>query len=133
MTEPLALIVEDDYDISLMFARALRFVGYETQVLRTGDAALAWLLSTSFVPFLVILDLQLPGVSGDVILRNIRSADHLRDVRVVIATAFPAIAEELRQIADWVLIKPVGYDQLKNLARHFLEESERETSGSAVA
>ena len=123
---PLALVIEDDYDISIIFAKALRAAGYETQVIRSGDTALTWLSSTT--PDLVILDLQLPRTSGMEILHHIRADPRLTQTRVIIATAYPRLAETLRGEADWILIKPVNFGQLHSLAMRFNPNVSPDTS-----
>ena len=117
MDKPIALVVEDEYDISLIFARALQSAGYETEIVRSGDTALTWLRAAT--PNLVILDLQLPRVPGTQILHYIRTDPRLADIRVIVATAQPNIAAALQDRADWVLIKPVNFGQLRDLAKRF--------------
>jgi DNA-binding response OmpR family regulator len=117
MDKPIALVVEDEYDISLIFARALQSAGYETEIVRSGDTALTWLRAAT--PNLVILDLQLPRVPGTQILHYIRTDPRLADIRVIVATAHPNIAAALQDRADWVLIKPVNFGQLRDLAKRF--------------
>ena len=117
MGKPIALVIEDEYDISIIFARALRQAGYETSIVRSGDTALAWL--SAEVPDLVILDLNLPRLPGTEILKYIREAPRLADVRVIVATAFPRLAETLRGEVDWTLVKPVNFGQLRSLAQRF--------------
>ncbi|MBN1979173.1 MAG: response regulator [Anaerolineae bacterium] len=117
MDKPIALVVEDEYDISLIFARALQSAGYETEIVRSGDTALTWLRAAT--PNLVILDLQLPRVPGTQILHYIRSDPRLTDIRVIVATAHPNIAAALQDRADWILIKPVNFGQLRDLAKRF--------------
>ena len=117
MDKPIALVVEDEYDISLIFARALQSAGYETEIVRSGDTALTWLRAAT--PNLVILDLQLPRVPGTQILHYIRTDPRLADIRVIVATAHPNIAAALQDRADWILIKPVNFGQLRDLAKRF--------------
>ena len=62
MDNPLAFIVEDDEDASVIFASALQEAGFECEIIRAGDKALTWLAET--VPAVIVLDLELPGVSG---------------------------------------------------------------------
>ena len=117
MSKPRALVVEDEYDISLIFARALQSAGYETEIIRSGDTALTWLAVE--VPDLVILDLQLPRVPGTKLFECIRADPRFEKTHVIIATAYIHLAETLRDQADWVLIKPVNFGQLRNLAERF--------------
>jgi CheY-like chemotaxis protein len=67
----------------------------------------------------VILDLQLPRVPGTQILHYIRTDPRLAEIRVIVATAHPNIAAALQDRADWVLIKPVNFGQLRDLAKRF--------------
>jgi DNA-binding response OmpR family regulator len=117
MDKPIALVVEDEYDISLIFAKALQAAGYEAEIIRAGDTALTWLRAET--PALVILDLQLPRVPGTDILRFIRAEPRLAKTRVIVATAYSNLAANLQDKADWVLIKPVNFGQLRDLAARF--------------
>jgi DNA-binding response OmpR family regulator len=113
--QPLALIIEDDEKLSIIFTEALRQAGFDTQVLHDGEEALAKLLACQ--PVVVILDLHLPHVSGDEILTAIRQTDSLAQTRVIITTADATLAETLRPQSDLVLIKPISYLQLRDVAK----------------
>lgn len=114
MSDLFALIVEDDNDLAIIFAMALQEAGFETQIVRAGDTALMWLSSST--PDIVVLDLHLPRVSGDNILKQIRADARLANTKVIIATADPRMAEALEDKADLVLLKPIGFSQLRDLA-----------------
>ena len=109
-----ALIVEDEIDLAIIFSKALQEAGFETQIVRAGDTALMWLNSTQ--PQIVILDLHLPRVSGEDILKQIRADDRLTETKVIICTADPRLGELLQDQADLVLLKPIGFSQLRDLA-----------------
>jgi CheY-like chemotaxis protein len=110
----LAFVIEDDPDLSVIFAAALQSVGFETEIIADGGKALARLAEQA--PSLVILDLHLPHLSGVNALRQIHSDRQLLNTRVVVCTADAAMADELRDQADLVLLKPVTYSQLRDLA-----------------
>jgi CheY-like chemotaxis protein len=115
MTEnPLALIIEDDPEQIEIFSQALLLANYEVEFCADGKDALDHLNQT--FPFLVVLDLNLPHVTGDKILTQIRNDPRLVKTRVILATANPRQAEELRDQSDLVLIKPISFTQLKSLA-----------------
>ena len=63
-----------------------------------------------------MLDLYLPHASGDDILHLIRSEARLAQTRVIVATADPLMADSLQAEADLVLIKPISFSQLRDLA-----------------
>ena len=114
MDKPLALIVEDEYDISVVFAKAVELAGYETEIVCAGDTAMTWL--SSAVPDLVVLDMNLPKVMGTDILKYIRSEPQLARVFVIVATAYQHLAESVHEQADRVISKPIGFRQLIDVA-----------------
>jgi DNA-binding response OmpR family regulator len=110
----LALIIEDDYDASRIFAEALQAAGFEAEIIRSGDTALALLAVTT--PDVVVLDLHLPHAAGTDVLHQIHADLRLAETRVIVATADPRLAETLQDEADLVLIKPISFSQLRDLA-----------------
>jgi len=114
MANPRALVVEDDKDISELYGRVLESLGFETEIIRSGEAASARL--TVVVPAVVLLDLLLPPhVSGSDILHQIRADKRMTGTRVVVITGHPELAEAIRDEADVVLNKPVDVEQLSDL------------------
>ena len=75
-----ALIIEDDEDLANIFAEALRGVGFEVEHLPDGRSALDR-LQTGTPPFLILLDMHIPQISGDRILQQIRADARLAAVR----------------------------------------------------
>ncbi|NDJ61659.1 MAG: response regulator [Chloroflexi bacterium] len=115
----LALVIEDDYDAALIFAKALQVVGFQTEEIHNGSHALARLAETT--PNMIILDLHLPEVNGMSIIQSIRSDERLADILVIIASADPRMADLVQQEADLVLIKPTTFSQVRDLARRLVE------------
>jgi DNA-binding response OmpR family regulator len=111
---PLALIIEDDQDLSFIFAEALRTAGFDAEIIRDGQTAMSRLAHSR--PEVVVLDLHLPHVAGTDILKCIRETAHLKNVRVVVATADARLAEQTDRQADFVLIKPISFSLLRDLA-----------------
>jgi len=114
MTNPLALIVEDDPHQAELFTMALQAAEFETETIMDGIAALSRL--TEIVPAVVVLDLHLPGVAGDKILHRIRADERLAETRVMLATADGEMAKSLRGESNLVLLKPISPSQLRALA-----------------
>ena len=114
MSEPLGLVIEDDEDLSVIFSEALQAAGFKTEIIKSGDKALERL--GEVVPQVVVLDLHLPRVAGMDILHRIRADKRLNNTRVIVATAHPRMAESLRDEADLVLLKPISFSQLRDLA-----------------
>ncbi|MDH5507901.1 MAG: response regulator [Anaerolineae bacterium] len=114
----IALIIEDDPDLSMIFTTALQDAGFETESIADGKTALVRL--DERLPDVVVLDLQLPHVPGTKILQQIRSDSRLAQVKVIVATANPQLAGTVGELADLVLIKPISYSQLRDLAGRIL-------------
>jgi len=122
MSGKFALVIEDDRDEALLFAKAVETTAFEVEIVYSGDTALARLATVT--PDLVVLDLHIPRTTGIEVLRHIRGDARLQETHVIVVTGDPQTAESIRDEADLVLIKPVGFDQLRNLA-------ERVTSAAA--
>jgi DNA-binding response OmpR family regulator len=117
--KPLALIIEDDDDLSEIFSMTLRSGGFETEIVRDGQLALDRL--TGIPPALVVLDLHLPHVTGATIFQQIRVNERFSKTAVIVTTADARLADDMRGKADLVLLKPVSVDQLRDLAKRLLQ------------
>jgi len=109
-----ALIVEDEDDLVTIFTEALEMAGFHTEAIQDGGKAVQRL--TEIVPDLVILDLHLPTVAGKDILKHIRADARLANTKVILATADAATAEMIEDQADMVLLKPISFKQLRDMA-----------------
>jgi len=72
------------------------------------------------VPDLVLLDINLPVVSGETILQAIRADTRLSATRVILTTGEAHRAKALQPRADLVLVKPVSANQLADLATRLM-------------
>jgi len=113
MTKPIAFIIEDDPQLSQIFTLTLSEL-FEIEAITDGTQALARLANV--VPKLIVLDINLPGASGAQILHSVRADPRFDLTRVILATANPRQADELRDKADIVLLKPVSIVQLRDFA-----------------
>jgi diguanylate cyclase (GGDEF)-like protein len=111
--KPSALIVEDDRDIVALFRHVLDLAGYRTEIVMHGKLAVEHLATCK--PDIVLLDLNLPGVSGGEILAMMRADERLKRVPVVVITAHAHLIEQLPVPPELVLIKPVNIEQMSNV------------------
>jgi len=119
--KPLGYIVEDYVDTINIFSWALEMAGYDVEVAK--DGAIAQQRLAEIVPDLIILDLHMPNVPGDLLLKQIRSDERLTKARVFLATADANMASQLRDQAELVLLKPISVLQLRDLAERFRPNS----------
>ena len=111
----LALIIEDDEDLSDIFAEALRGIGYQVEQITDGRSA-AERLKQDAVPFIVLLDMHLPHISGgDLLTEIIKQDERYNDTTVIITTADARMGDLYRDQVDFVLVKPISFVQLRDL------------------
>ena len=80
------LIVEDNELNMKLFHDLLDAHGYETLQTRNGVEALQ--LAREHHPDLILMDIQLPEVSGLEVTKWLKEDDHLREIPVIAVTAF---------------------------------------------
>ena len=108
------LIVEDDNDINCMLKELLEGQGYETVQAFSGTEALLYLEKR--VPDGVILDLMLPGMAGEELLKHIKEKSP--DTAVVVSSAKEDVQVRISLLkagADDYVVKP--FDTQELLAR----------------
>jgi two-component system alkaline phosphatase synthesis response regulator PhoP len=111
------MVIEDNADQNLVFTMALNKAGYATESIYNGTDAQQRLKEV--IPHVVVLDLHMPDIDGNIILTQIRNDRRLSKVNVILATADAAFADALEPEADLVLLKPVSFSQLSELANRF--------------
>lgn len=77
-------IIEDEMSICEMYKIKLSIAGYEVRSARNGQEGLV--LTESFKPHLILLDLRMPVMSGDEMLKELRQTDWGANIRVIILT-----------------------------------------------
>lgn len=119
------LIVEDDIDLCGTYQDALEAAGHTVRVISTGTEAVDCLIYRRFVPEVVILDLQLPGNSGIMILGIIRGMPRLHRTKVIIASGHTDAGQwaVTQWGADLFLEKPVPLDLLKRSIDEFISRA----------
>ena len=104
------LIVEDDVNINNLLKEALSQKGYTCGQAFSGTEAALWLEKESWM--LVLLDLMLPGMTGEEVLQLIRRQG---DTPVIVLTAKDAMEEKLDLLtsgADDYITKPFDINEV---------------------
>jgi CheY-like chemotaxis protein len=91
-------LIDDDQDHVTIIRRAIRELDDATDVKTLGDGelALAWLRSTEQLPDLILLDINMPGLSGFDVLTTLKSDARLKRVPVVMLTSSDLTADVAR-------------------------------------
>jgi two-component system phosphate regulon response regulator PhoB len=112
-TRGLVLIVDDERDLRTLVDFNLRQAGWRTAHAESGAEALS--RTRSLKPTVVILDLNLPDVSGLDVCRLIRADAETQDVPILMLTARGAEADRVQGLelgADDYLAKPFSLREL---------------------
>jgi len=115
------LLVEDNPLNMKLLRDVLEAHGYETIATGEGGAALA--LACEHQPDLILMDLQLPDISGFDAVRQLKDHVLTRTIPVVAVTAFAMIGDERKALTcgcDAYLAKPILLRDFLNLVEKFI-------------
>jgi len=117
------LIADDDAGIRALVHRVLTADGYEMLEARNGEETIDRMLHAQ--PDLVLLDLQMPAMSGWDVLTTRMTHETLRKVAVIVISARrgPDVARALASGAYALLSKPFEIQALKYIVRNCLAET----------
>ncbi|MEW6211876.1 MAG: response regulator transcription factor [Acidobacteriota bacterium] len=107
------IIVEDDEDIADSIRYNLEREGFRVRIATTGEQAIKLILDRP--PDIVLLDLNLPGMSGLEICRRLRAETSTARVPIVILTARADESDKVLGLelgADDYITKPFGMREL---------------------
>ena len=130
------ILIEDDIEIRRLVADALAAEGHDVETAATAMTGLE--LGIRNTPDLVIMDLGLPDLDGNELLRMIRAISSVPVMVITARGADEAVVRTLDAGADDYLIKPFSVAQLLARSRALLrrgglaEEASRITVGGLV-
>ena len=132
LSQETILMVEDDPDDALLIQRALQKAGlrHPVKIVRDGDQAIAYLSGQGDyadrerypLPFLVLLDLRMPGTDGFDVLQWARQEPALKRLLIVVLTSSNVQSDVDRAYelgANSYLVKPVDFEEMVNMLKRF--------------
>ncbi len=127
MDGDLILIVEDQPLNRKLVRDVLQAKGYRTIEAETGEEGIS--AARDQLPALVLMDIQLPGISGIEALQRLREDPVTRTIPVIAVTA-SAMQQNQREILaagfDGYLPKPININDFLEAVRAKLDESVRD-------
>ena len=143
--KPYILIIEDDPDIAESIRYNLeRESAFTAQIALTGEEGLAFALSkpskrttdhAAKAPDLLILDLNLPGMSGFELCRRLRTEEATRSTPILVLTARTDESDKVRGLelgADDYMTKPFSVRELVARVRAALRRSGFSSQSPAI-
>jgi CheY-like chemotaxis protein len=132
LNEQVILLAEDDSNDVVLIERAFQKAGlrYVLKVVSDGEQAIQYLAGKNSysnreqfpLPFLLLLDLKMPGTDGFEVLHWVRNEPELKRLLVVVLTSSHLQADVDRAYelgANSYLVKPVGFDEMVHLVQRF--------------
>jgi CheY-like chemotaxis protein len=116
------LIVDDYPDALQVWDLYLHASGFE--VLTADDGAAGLAIATRELPDLIVLDLEMPRMSGVEVARALNAQESTRNIPKVAVTGYslPGQLEEARRAGfDEILIKPCDPDDLLSMIHRLLD------------
>lgn len=120
------LVVEDSLDIRRLLDHILGQAGYKVVVVKEGHAG--WAAFQKLQPDLVLLDVNLPGLSGLEICRRIKETSDTPVIMLTVRAEAQSVQEGFHAGADAYLIKPFEIPQLTAAVEHVLHPRIRRLS-----
>jgi two-component system cell cycle response regulator DivK len=115
------LVVEDNELNMKLLNDVLEAHGYEVLSTGRGEVAVEW--AREYHPDLILMDLQLPDLSGLEATQQLKSDSKTHDIPVIAVTAFAMAGDEKKALAhgcDAYVAKPIVLREFLNLIAGFL-------------
>jgi two-component system alkaline phosphatase synthesis response regulator PhoP len=110
MMKKTVLIIEDDCDLASLFRIVMEMCGFEASIIHHGRQGME-ALGGSNLPDVVMLDMHLPGVSGEEIYAMMKERGEGR--RVLLCSADVQLVERYRTLGANAMTKPAAVDDLQ--------------------
>jgi two-component system cell cycle response regulator DivK len=116
------LVVEDNELNLKLFCDLLRAHAYLAEPVRDGREAIA--TARAFAPDLIVMDIQMPHITGLELIEQIKADDELRPIPIMAVTAYAAKGDEERirdAGAEGYVSKPISVLKFVEAVRSLLE------------
>ena len=119
--KPHGLIIIGDSEQARLYKKALDGAGFLVQVVTTGSRAQVQLTFTA--PDLIVLDMHLPDIPGEVVLRQIRSSQRLSGTCLILLSANPAHSQTGVSPREYLLDRTASAAELASMAEGLKRQS----------
>ena len=118
---PKILLIEDIDDNATLVKRVVTALGYEMIWAKNGEAGLD--MASAYIPDLILLDLGLPDIDGQTLVRYLRNVPEIKNIPIIVVTAWPEETAKMMVSAygcDGYVGKPVDIRLLKSKIQEHL-------------
>jgi DNA-binding response OmpR family regulator len=117
---PKVMLIEDDATMLSLLSTLMEMEGYEVAQLGEGEVSVPEILE--YHPDLILMDVNLEGISGIDLLEKIRAEEQFENTRVIMSSGMDYEVVCLEKGADGFILKPYMPDELIVLTKEILGE-----------
>ncbi|MBI5959423.1 MAG: response regulator [Chloroflexi bacterium] len=123
------LLVEDDTELRMLYRTILERQGYLVEEASNGADALSFLMNHT--PDVVVMDMLMPMLGGEAVIKRIQQMPALQNMKIVVITAYPRFRESAQfSQADQFLVKPIRPDDMLNAIQAALDGDHQGSNGN---
>lgn len=119
----LALIIEDNIDNKVLLTKILEHANYKTVAAYRGIQG--YELALERRPDFILLDINLPDMNGEEILKKIKQNEQIKSIPVICVTSNAMLGDEARLLAagcNKYIEKPIDPNQFVNQIKAVIGE-----------
>jgi CheY-like chemotaxis protein len=117
------LLLEDNRNMLDAFAEALKHHEHDVATAINGRKGLDIIETGEFLPKIIITDLKMPQVSGEEILRVVKTSPQFQHIAVIVMSGSPIDEQKVLSAgADAFILKPFKHAELEEIIRRLDQE-----------
>jgi len=113
--DKIVLIIEDDLNFAAILSAQAKQKGFKCLSAATGEDGLH--LAFVYKPQAIILDMDLPGIKGNIVLKELKSNPSLKNIPVHIMSGNDRLTDQVSSEAVSYLVKPINRNELDEAFR----------------
>jgi len=128
--KPKVLVIEDNDQNLYLVTFLLESQGFE--VIQAKDGAAGIELAKKIIPSLILLDIQLPGMDGYHVARQLRLENTLKEINIVAVTSYAMMGDKERAFAagcSGYIEKPINPETFISQISKFLLDNSKSFGG----
>jgi len=123
MSDKNVMVVEDNEKNRKLMRVVLKSKGYNVIEAATGEEALGTLKKQK--PDIILMDIQLPGIDGITLVKQIKADANTNDIPVIAVTAYAMKGDEEKILSsgcNGYISKPINTRELPNIIEQYLRK-----------
>ena len=124
MSDKIVMVVEDNEKNRKLMRVVLKSKGYNVIEATTGEEAIDTLKKQK--PDIILMDIQLPGIDGITLVKQIKADANTNDIPIIAVTAYAMKGDEQKILScgcNGYISKPIDTHELPNIIEQYLRKT----------